>query len=172
MKAIPLSLFLCITACIPAFAQDSAQSFHLAPGDFRWVEFTVRTVPTQVDCRYDVIAGKPTVRAELLPRNEFRLLYRGREHQSMTTTPAGSTGTFRQLITAKGQYALVLLNEENAPAATVSLEFRTTINPRAEDIAKSLPAGRRLTVILLSFAVFFVTVAWSGRKLIRAMGRY
>lgn len=165
MKAFALLL----TLAAAAFPQDQAQSFQLAPGDFRWVEFNVRQTPTEVDCSYAVIKGKGTVHAELLPRSEFRLLYRGLEHQSMTATPAASSGRFRQLLSERGPYALVLVNEPGAPAATVSLEFRTTIHPRTEDVARGLPPQRRLTVILVSFLVFFVTVAWSGRKLMRAM---
>ena len=173
MRGLNSLLLSALLLAAAAFAQDSAgdraQSFDLAPGDFRWVEFTVRQVPTEVECHYEVIAGQPTVHAELLPRSEFRLLYRGKDHQSMTATPAAASGRFRQLIADKGQYALVLLNERGAKPARVSLDFRTTIDPRAEDIARGLAPQRRLTVILISFAVFFVTVAWSGRKLIRAM---
>jgi cell division protein FtsB len=36
-------------------------------------------------------------------------------------------------------------------------------------MAKTLSPRRRLTVILISFAFFFVTVAWSGNKLLRAI---
>lgn len=172
MKVLFPLLLLCSAAVAQDQpAQDNAQSFQLASGDFRWVEFTVRQTPTEIDCRYEVLAGQATVHAELLPRSEFRQLYRGRDHQAMTSTPAARSGNFRQLIAEKGQYALVLVNERGAPPATVSLDFRTTINPRTEDIARGLPPQRRLTVILISFAVFFVTVAWSGRKLIRAMSR-
>jgi hypothetical protein len=164
--------FLLVLAMFPvaAPAQDNAQSFRLAPGDFRWVEFTIRQTPAEVECRYQVLTGQPTVHAELLPRGEFRQLYRGREHHAMTSTPPAASGNFRQVIAAKGQYALVLLNERGAPPATVSLDFRTTIDPRPGDISRGLSPQRRLTVILLSFAVFFVTVAWTGRKLLRAMG--
>ena len=154
-----------------AFAAEQPQAFRLAPGDFRWVEFTVRQVPTLVECRYSVVSGGATVRAELLPRSEFTALYRGREHHAMTTTPASSNGSFRQVVDEPGRYALVLLNEPKAAPAMVSLDFRTEINPRNDEIARALPAGRRLTVILISFAVFFVTAGWSGRALLRATRR-
>ena len=61
-----------------------------------------------------------------------------------------------------------LLAPPRAPPATVLLHLRTSLNPGA-DIARTLSPARRLTVILISFAFFFVTVAWSGRKLVRAM---
>ena len=162
---------LFVAALAMAAPAEQAQSFSLAPGDFRWVEFTVHQVPTLIECRYDVVSGAQTVHAELLPRTEFRQLYRGREHHAMTATPAAASGNFRQIVDEPGQYALVLINESGGAAARVSLDFRTTINPKNDDIARGLPAGRRLTVILISFAVFFVTAGWSGPTLVRAMGR-
>ena len=87
----------------------------------------------------------------------------------MAATPDGRNGTFRRIIDTRGQYAVVVMNARGAPPATVSLHVKTNVNPIGTDVAKTLSPQRRLTVILVSFAFFFVTVAWSSRKLIRAM---
>lgn len=166
-RKLPLLLLLLLPAALGA--QEPAQSFQLPPGEFRWVEFTVRQVPTEVECSYEVIGGQPAVHAEMMPRSEFRLLYRGEDHSSMTRTPAASSGRFRQLIAEKGRYVLVLMNDSGSRTARATLDFRTTIEPRAEDVARGLDPRRRLAVILISFAVFFVTVVWTGRKLLRVM---
>jgi hypothetical protein len=150
-----------------AMAQDSGQPFRLAPGDFRWVPFTVRQTPTEVECRFQVIEGNPSVHIELLPMSEFRLFDRGEEHSTMAVTPDARTGDFRRVIDTRGRYALVVINAKNAPAATVTLDLQTNLNPA--DVARTLPPRRQLAVILISFAFFFVTVTWSSRKLIRAM---
>jgi hypothetical protein len=147
------------------------QSFRLEPGDFRWIPFTVRQTPTGVDCRYEVVTGGATVHAELLPMSEFRLFDRGREHDTMALTPKARSGEFRRVIDTRGQYAVVIVNEAGAPAVMVSLHVETNVNPSGADVAKMLSPQRRLTVILISFAFFFVTVSWSGRKLILAMRR-
>ena len=148
--------------------QDGGQPFRLDPGDFRWVPFTVRQTPSEVDCRFEVIKGNPTVHVELLPMSEFRLFNRGREHDTMALTPNGRNGEFRRIVDVRGQYAVVVVNARGAPPAIVSLRLQTNLNPGA-DVAMTLSPGRRLAVILISFAFFFITVAWSGRRLIRAM---
>ena len=148
--------------------QDGGQPFRLEPGDFRWVPFTVRQTPSEVDCRFEVVKGNPSVHVELLPMSEFRLFNRGREHDTMALTPNGQSGEFKRIIDVRGQYAVVVTNASGAPPATVLLRVQTNVNPGA-DVARTLPPGRRLGVILISFAFFFVTVAWSGRKLMRAL---
>jgi len=148
--------------------QEGDQPFRLEPGDFRWVPFTVRQTPSEVDCRYEVIKGNPSVHVELLPMSEFRLFNRGREHDTMALTPDGQSGEFRRIIDVRGQYAVVVKNARGAPPATILLRVQTNLNPGA-DVARTLSPGRRLAVILISFAFFFVTVAWSGRKLMRAV---
>jgi len=147
---------------------DAGQPIRLEPGDFRWVPFTVRQTPSEVDCHFAVIRGDGSVHVELLPMSEFRLFSRGREHDTMALTPNGRSGEFRRIVDVRGQYAVVVENARGALPATVLLRVQTNLNPGA-DVARTLSPTRRLTVILVSFAFFFVTVAWSGRKLIRAM---
>jgi hypothetical protein len=147
---------------------DAGQPFRLEPGDFRWIPFTVRHTPSEVDCRFEVTQGDPSIHVELLPMSEFRLFSRGREHDTMALTPNGRSGEFKRVIEVGGQYAVVVQNKRGAPPATVLLHVRTNLDPGA-DVAQVLSPARRLTVILISFAFFFVTVAWSGRKLVRAM---
>jgi hypothetical protein len=148
--------------------QDGGQPFRLASGDFRWVPFTVRQTPSEVDCRFEVIKGNPSVHIELLPMSEFRLFDRGREHDTLALTQDGLSGEFRRIVDVRGQYAVVVKNARGAPPATVLLRVQTNLNPGA-DVARMLSPARRLAVILISFAFFFAAIAWSGRTLMRAM---
>jgi hypothetical protein len=162
-----------LLAGVVAAAQENpppqkGEPFRLAPGDFRWVPFTVRQTPEEVDCHFDVVQGNPTVHLELLPISQFRLFDRGLEHDTLVVTPDSRTGDFRRIIDVSGQYAVVVVNEKRAPAVTVALRVETSINPDAGDVARTLSPRRRLTVILISFAFFFITVTWSARKLLRA----
>jgi len=156
-------------AGLTAGAPEKGQPFRLAPDDWRWQKITVRQTPYQVDCHFEVLSGNPSVHVELLPMSEFRQFDRGEEHETLVVTPDGRNGDFRRIIDVRGEYAIVVVNGKRAQPATVSLEVRTTVNPMARDTARTLSPERRLTVILISFAFFFVTVTWSARKLLRAM---
>jgi hypothetical protein len=163
-----VALFLAAFAAAGDQPRDPGQPIRLESGDFRWVPFTVRLTPSEVDCHFEVIQGDASVDVELLPMSEFRLFSRGREHDTMAVTPKGRSGEFRRIVDVRGQYAVVVKNARGAPPATVLLRVQTNLNPDV-DAARTLSPTRRLTVILISFAFFFVTVAWSGRKLVRAM---
>src|ERR1700691_2917496 len=123
---IMIALALLATGSRP---RDGGQPFRLEPGDFRWVPFTVRQTPSEVDCRFEVVKGNPSVHVELLPMSEFRLFNRGREHDTMALTPNGRNGEFRRIIDVRGQYAVVVTNARGAPAATVLLTVQTNLNP-------------------------------------------
>jgi hypothetical protein len=149
--------------------REKGQPFRLESGDFRWVPFTVRQTPAEVDCQFEVVQGDATVHLELLPMSEFQQFNHGREYVKLAVTPTGRNGDFRRIIDVSGQYAVMVVNGAHAPPATVSLQVRTTLNPDRRDTARTLSPVRRRMVILISFAFFFVTVAWSSQKLIHAM---
>lgn len=158
-----------LTAVLLAAAVQTPQAIRLEPGDYRWIPFTVKQVPTEVECRYEVLQGGASVHVELLPMGEFRAFNRGRAHETLAVSPDSRTGAFRRVIEQRGQYAVVVKNAEKATAVTVSLEVKTDLNPNADAVAQELPARRRLVVILASFALFFVIVSWSGVKLLRGL---
>jgi hypothetical protein len=148
-------------------ATQTPQAIRLESGDYRWIPFTVKHVPTEVECRYEVLQGGASVHVELLPMSEFRAFNRGRRHESLAISPNSRSGAFRRVIEERGQYAVVVKNEKNSPPVTVSLEVRTDLNPDTPVPARELPPRRRLTVILISFALFFAIVAYSGIRLVR-----
>ena len=152
-----------------ATAATGQTAFRIEPGDFRWLPFTVNQIPTEVDCRFEVIQGDASVHMELLPMSEFQLLNKGREHDTLAVSDDARSGAFRRIVDTRGQYAVALVNKRGARPAMVSLELHTDLNPNADVVAKMLPPERRLVVILISFGIFFVTVTWSGIKLVRAI---
>ena len=147
----------------------TTQEIRLGPGEYRWVPLTVRQIPTEIDCHLEISEGNPTVHAELLPMSEFRLFVRGQAHDTLAISREGQNVEFRRIVDSRGQYAVVVRNEKNAGPVNLSFDVRTEVDPSSGAVAQTLPAGRRLTVILISFAVFFVTVVWSGRKLTKAV---
>jgi len=163
----PILIFLLLASTGAVNAQQVP--FRLDPGEFRWIPFTVNQIPTEVECHFNVVKGEASVHMELLPMTEFRRFNRGREHETLAVSDDARSATFRRIVDTKGQYAVVVVNKAGALPAMVSLEVRTDLNPNADVVAKMLPPGRRLAVIAISFAIFFVTVSWSGFKLIRAI---
>ncbi|MDE3196558.1 MAG: hypothetical protein KGN84_09455 [Acidobacteriota bacterium] len=151
-----------------AFAASPAP-FRLDPGEFRWIPFTVNQIPTEVDSHFQVIRGEPAVHMELLPMAEFRQFNRGREHETLAVSGTGRAAGFRRVLDSRGQYVVVVINESRSTPALVTLEVRTDLNPNADVIAKTISPQRRLAVILISFALFFATVTWTGIKLLRAV---
>jgi hypothetical protein len=166
---IPRIAIALLFASLAWSAQENGEPFRLEPGGWRWEPITIRQTPSQVDCHFEVLSGDASVHIELLPTSEFRQFDRGMEYETLAVTPDGRSGDFRRIIETSGEYRVVVMNGKNAPPATVLLEVHTSANPVAKDIARTLPPRRRLTVILISFGFFFVTVTWSARILMRAM---
>jgi hypothetical protein len=155
---------------LAAAGSGSNQAIRLDAGEYRWWPIYVRQAPTQVNCHFEVLNGAQTVHAELVPQDQFHAFIRRKSYQKLTATGAAKNGFFSQIIPMRGNYAVVIINEKNAPTAIVSLSIETNINPTA-GLVRTLPPRRRLTVILVSFAIFFVSIGWSGWRLIQAMTR-
>jgi hypothetical protein len=147
-----------------------ATPFRLDPGEYRWLSFTVKKIPTAVDCKFRVLSGRATVHMEVLTMPEFRRFYRGQDHEMFASSPNGQKGEIRQMVDERGEFAVIVRNEDRAPTAIVDLEVSTDVNPSPESMARVLPPGRRLAVILISFGIFFGLVMWSGWRLWRAAG--
>ena len=158
-----------LSAQILAPASSSPQQIRLEPGEYRWIPLKVKQVPTEIACQYQVSEGAPSVHAELLTMRDFRLLARGIQHESLAISREGQNAEFRRIVGFKGEYAAVITNRKNAGPVVVSFDVRTEVDPANATVAQTLPPRRKLAVILISFAVFFVTVVWWGVKLTRAI---
>src|SRR5579884_2372205 len=160
-----------IALLLAAAGPGGNQAVRLDGGEYRWWPVYVRQVPMQVNCRFEVLNGVRTVHAELVPQDQFHAFLRRRNYEKLVATGDAQNGSFSQIIPTRGNYAVVIINGKNAPAAIVSLSIQTTLNPSGPGLARTLPPGRRLAVILVSFAIFFVSIAWSGHRLIKAMAK-
>ena len=163
------ALFAQVVAQAPGQPETTPQQIHLAPGGYRWIPLTVKQTPTEIACRYQVLEGNAGVHAELLTMREFRLFARGLQHESLAITREGQSAEFRRIVGATGQYAAVISSRKDAGQVVVSFDVRTEVDPASANVAQTLPARRRLTVILISFALFFITVVGSGILLTRAI---
>jgi hypothetical protein len=157
---------LLLTAAAGAAEQTP---FRLDSGEFQWVDFRVNHVPTEVDCRFRVVRGDASVHMELLSEREFDQLNKDDSHATLAVSQDGKSGQIRRLLDWRGRYIVAIVNKRGARPALVSFELRTDVNPNAQSSARELSPERRLTVIAISFGIFFVIVAFCGWKMMRAV---
>jgi hypothetical protein len=140
------------------------EDYQIPPNDWRYVaELGIKQQPGVVLADYQVKSGSGPVRLILMHRGDLERLRRNLPHGHIELTAAGRSGSLRRYIHDLGDYVLVVDNREGSNAAevhlTISMDFsQGTLSPE-----------RQLTVIVLSFAVFFGIVGWSGRRLLRAV---
>jgi len=168
-RAILLLLAASSLAAAAGTAVLADDTYQLPPGDWRWIRFDIRQRPATAFCRFESIGGAGSVRAELVSRRDLDLFKQHKSHKTLSQTSATVSGTLNQYIEEPGEYAVVIENKDSRPAAVhlvLSLSF-----PPPRPIARTLSPSRRLTVILVSFAMFFAIVTISARALLKAMRR-
>jgi hypothetical protein len=146
-------------------AWHASQTVRLDPGEFRWLPIPVARELVRIDCRYEVLKGAGTVHAELVPQSELKSFVRHRTYAPIAATGTAMDGSFTRIVQGGGDYALIIVNQERAPAALVFMAVQTSDPARAQ----TLPAGRKIIVVLTSLAIFFVSAGWSGQRLIRGI---
>jgi hypothetical protein len=151
-----------------AAAAGEAAPFRLEPGDNRYIQFSVTHVPTLMDCTFKVLKGEPSVHMEVMSDVSYRQYIRGRDYEPLASSAEGESGEIRRLLDERGRFDVMLVNTGTA-AVVVEMEVRTDLDPSAESLARVLSPERRLTVILVSFGLFFGMVIWAGVKLLRGV---
>jgi len=152
-----------LAAALPQTVEVTDEVYQLPPNDWRWVEISLNQRPAVVNAQYRAVSGAPAIRAVLVPRDELRNVRSSEGFDEFDPTAASPEGHLRRHTREPGNYAVVIENRSAAPAAVrvrIWLDFpvATTISPR-----------RQLTVVAVSFAVFFAIVGFSARKLLRAL---
>ena len=146
-------------------AGDPGQIFMVQ--DYRWIPVNVRRTPTAIDSSFEVVGGSPTVHAELVSEHDFQLFARRHDYETFALTQTGRAGGFHRMIETKGRYRVLIVNDRGAAPVAVSLVVRADVDP-APAVSSGISPRRRLVVVLASLTLFFGTVTWSGRRLLRA----
>jgi hypothetical protein len=151
----------------PGAAVLTDDVYQLPAGEWRWVRFEIRHRPATAQCHFETTGGE--VHAELISRPDLELFREHKQHDTLALTDTQKAGAFNHYIQDPGEYAVVVQNPGSQPVAvhlTVALSFGA-----AGPESRYLSPSRRLTVILVSFAMFFAIVSFSARALLRAMKR-
>lgn len=156
---------VCLLLVAAPHVDVTDEVYEIPAKDWRWVEISLTQRTGVVSARYVVLSGAGAVRAALLPKEQMKTLRSGDGLDDFDATAAGSVGELRRPTRELGVYAVVVENRSAGPASVrlrVAIDFpvATTISPQ-----------RQLTVVGISFAVFFAIVAFSAKRLLRALKR-
>ena len=167
---IPLSLFVLLLATGSPRVVLVDESYDIPAGDWRYVELTLKQLPVTVLCDYTVESGSDRVRVAMLRRTDLERMRRDLTHGMMAITEPGGRGHLQYHLRNPGDYVVMVDNRLQPHKASrvhlrVVLDFVGSMGPTITYV----PKGRRLAVILISFAVFFGIVTWSAKKLLHAV---
>ena len=154
------------------FSEELVDRVYTIPADeWRYVDLGIRDRVALVEAEYAVTSGSDQVRLAVMRRSDLELLREGLAHGAVGATEPGRAGKLRCEVRPPGEFVAVVDNRmSEGRAAEVRLRIRIQFSS-AGDAAEQLSPRRRMTVILVSFAVFFGVVTWSGRKLLPTFRR-
>jgi hypothetical protein len=141
------------------------QIYQIPAGDWRFVALDgLKRRAGQVRADIEVRAGQP-VRLILMERADLERLNRGEPAGQIQATSPERSARLKAEIERPGDYVMVVDNRQNsAEAASVHLRIWLDYGGVTQ-----LPLERQLTVVAISFTVFFGIVTFSARRLWRAV---
>ena len=157
---IALFLFLLLA---PARVPVVDQVYEVPANDWRFVQPQLPRKAAYIHAHYDVQGGSHSVALSMMPREDLERLFRGKPHDSVAGTPEGDGGDLNFEMRELDDYCFVMLNHGSGSTLVhlrIWLEFPgvTQLSPQ-----------RQITVVIISFAVFFAIAGFSARRLLRAV---
>jgi hypothetical protein len=137
------------------------ETFEIPANDWRYVPRAVTQEPALVECDFRS-APDARVRVALVGRGDLDARRAGREYEEIAATPVGPRGILRMAVHEPDTYVLI----ENHGPQPARVRLRVFLE---EPQARYLSRGRKLAVIVISFAVFFAIVSLSAVKLLKAI---
>jgi hypothetical protein len=165
---IPIACFLLLAATTSVELADEV--YRIPPHYWRYMELGLKQRPALVNARFEVDEGPSRVRLALMTRDDLEHLRAGLPHALFTVTAAGPSGRLLYDLPQAGDYVLVVENR-GAAEAVVHLRVLLDFSGRHSLTVTQITPQRRAVVVGISLAVFFAIVAYSGRRLLRAIGR-
>ena len=147
------------------------EAYVIPPAEWRYVNVALKQTPVAVNCSFEAKGSPADVRVALLSHADLERLRNEDAHGFLAATRPGASGTFSFPLHTPGDYAVVVDNRAQHTPVRVHLRVSLDFAGQGQPGVSYLPRGKRLLVILISFAVFFGIVTWSARKLLRAMQR-
>lgn len=142
---------------------------QIPAGEWRYVEVSLRQKPAFVSSNFEVAAGSHEVRLALMRRDDLEKLRQDRPHGVLTATDPAGSGRLRFQVQVAGDYVLLIDNREGRDPASAHLRVALDFRSPPEPAVTGLSLQRQVTVIAISFAVFFAIAGFSARRLLRGM---
>lgn len=164
---IPVALILLAAATHVDLVDDR---YQIPAGQWRYVELGLRQKPALVTADFEVKSGSHELRLALMRREDLERLRDDRPSGVLAATEPAGSGRLHYQLRVAGDYILLIDNREgrDRPAEAhlrVALDFGTAPGPAVS----RLSVTRQVTVIAISFAVFFAIAGFSARRLLRGI---
>jgi len=131
------------------------------PANDRWAVGDPINRLASVECDFKSQPGA-RVRVVLLSSEAWHAWLAGQSHDEIAATPVGSQGRLSQYV-REPETSIVIQNLGGQPA---KVHLRVFLE---QPQVRYLSRGRQLTVIVISFGVFFAIVSLSARKLLKSI---
>ena len=162
-----------VLACILLAAATTGvnlvdEVYQIPAGEWRYVELGLNQRPALVFAQFTVESGPKEVKLAMMRRDDLERLRAGQPHGVMDETEPSGSGMLAPRVRGSGDFVLVVDNlgeRSSAVHLRVSLDFGVRPGPEVT----RLSPRRQLTVILVSFAVFFGIISWSARRLLQGI---
>jgi hypothetical protein len=142
------------------------QTYQIPANDWRFVDLELRQRSALVRASFKVESGPP-VQLLLMEQADMERLNRGEKHGVASATAIAEAGHLAARPGKPGDYVVVIENRSGR-LETAKVRLRVSVDFVE---ATQISPERQLTVIAISFAVFFGIVTYSARRLWQAVKR-
>lgn len=166
MKLLALAVLLAASQ----HAELADEDCQIPAGGWRYVEVQLHQQPAGISASYEVRSATGKVRLALMRREDLDRLRDDLPYGHLSETALGRSGQLVDGFHRRGDFAVVLDNRSGSAPATVHLRVWVDFdgNLHGPEVTELAPQ-RQLAVVAISLAVFFGIVAYSGRRLWRAV---
>jgi hypothetical protein len=151
----PLALFVVLTSGLISVPASHWQT----------VELRISEPDTVVEITFQAMHGT-RVQVLLLDRTQADRFRRGRQVDPILTTGFQNAGRFRQRISERGEYVLLVDNRIEGRGPTL-VDLRVESSPPRFRYAREVPPEKRRLIITLSLLFFGATIFFSARQFLK-----
>ncbi|HTM52060.1 MAG TPA: hypothetical protein VL285_25370 [Bryobacteraceae bacterium] len=137
-------------------------TIEIPRAEWRYVDVEAKEAKAVINCEYQVVSENSPVRAVWIRRENLEEFRAGSHVNILAASPFGMEGRLRHVAPESGDYALVL---ESQAAARLRAKVKARVWLESAVQPRELAPGRRLSVILISAAVFFAMVSFSAFRI-------